>query len=165
MINALKMTAVINEIATQHNLDLTKIESHLRLEQPGYDCLVIEVVGPSQISVAHYFEQNGDLITNPELVFFTGFGDRAGWIPIASQQPPFLINGEEFGGYRSYARVSRPKGDQRAFLSMIDFKGIEQAVELAEFWAENIRAQGWLNLKKADGETEPAPTTSPTIIS
>ncbi len=49
-------------------------QKHIRLENPPYMRLVIEYVGEGPrgmpcISVAHYYEQNGDLMRDPELVF------------------------------------------------------------------------------------------------
>ena len=59
---------------------------HVRLDQPGYERLVIERHG-DLISVAHYYEQNGDLVPDPdvELHYPT-------WVPTAITQA--------FGGYR-----------------------------------------------------------------
>jgi len=39
---------------------------YLRLDQPNYDRLVIERHGET-IIVGHYFEQNGDLMSDPEV--------------------------------------------------------------------------------------------------
>jgi hypothetical protein len=39
---------------------------HVRFDMPCYDRLVIERHG-EMISVAHYFEQNGDLIPDPDV--------------------------------------------------------------------------------------------------
>jgi uncharacterized protein DUF6908 len=39
---------------------------HVRFDKPGYQRLVIERHG-NMISVAHYFEQNGDLIADPDV--------------------------------------------------------------------------------------------------
>ncbi len=38
------------------------VGSSLRLEMPHFDRLVIEKIAAKHISVAHYFEQNGDLV-------------------------------------------------------------------------------------------------------
>jgi hypothetical protein len=44
----------------------SRLNFHVRFDMPGYDRLVIERHG-DLISVAHYFEQNGDLIADPEV--------------------------------------------------------------------------------------------------
>jgi len=42
----------------------TQTDSHVRFDMPHYDRLVIER-HDALISVAHYFEQNGDLVPDP----------------------------------------------------------------------------------------------------
>jgi hypothetical protein len=77
------MQSIITKIAEKHGLDLTASEAHLRLEQPAYMPLVIEKIGRHLVSVAHYFTQNGDAIADPDVVFFTGYGE---WVAIEIQQ-------------------------------------------------------------------------------
>lgn len=53
---------------------LLKPDNSIRLENPPYMRLVIEYIGEGprgkpSISVAHYYEQNGDLMRDPEMVF------------------------------------------------------------------------------------------------
>lgn len=38
--------------------------------------VVVEDIGSNMISVAHYFEQNGDLIPDPEMIFWKGADGR-----------------------------------------------------------------------------------------
>jgi len=42
---------------------------HLAVKIEHFDRLVIEVVGLNQVSVAHYYTQNGDAMRDPEIVF------------------------------------------------------------------------------------------------
>ena len=42
---------------------------HLRATVEGYEPLVIEVLGNNEVSVAHYYTQNGDAMRDPEIVF------------------------------------------------------------------------------------------------
>ncbi len=58
----------------------TQPEFHVRFDMPGFDCLVIERHG-SLISVAHYFEQNSDLIADPEVEIH-----YPSWFPTAITQ-------------------------------------------------------------------------------
>ena len=58
----------IEHLLKSHNLleDFQNKDSfHVRFEKTGYQPLVIERHG-EMISVAHYFEQNGDLIADPD---------------------------------------------------------------------------------------------------
>ena len=43
----------------------------------------VEHIGPNRYSVAHYFEQNGDLVADPDLEFLSVDGK---WYPAACQQ-------------------------------------------------------------------------------
>jgi len=59
----------IEHLLKSHNLlgDFqAKGSFHVRFEKTGYQPLVIERHG-DMISVAHYFEQNGDLIADPDV--------------------------------------------------------------------------------------------------
>lgn len=87
---------------------------HLSITNEPYMRLVIEVVGKEQVSVAHYYTQNGDAMRDPEIVF----GVR--WLPIEITQDPVGIYRRSDPGY--YLR------------------GV---VGLAHMWAMNIRYQGF----------------------
>jgi hypothetical protein len=105
---------------------------HIRIENDPYMPLVIEHVGRSpqgnnMISVAHYFEQNGDLCQDPEMVFEVG---PAGWLPVFFQQaiPPIYREAIVFkGGEVLIDR--RQMADQKSF---------------ARVWDRNLKHQGFL---------------------
>lgn len=124
-----KMQAVVTRLADKHGLDLTATEAYLRLDMPGFDRLVIERAGINQVRVAHYFDQQGNLIPDPEIIFFTGNSD---WVPIKITQV--------IGGHRVYA-VPTPDGQ-----SVIMTNPNRQAdlASFVEMWAKNIKIQGWL---------------------
>lgn len=132
MKSAPRMQRIISEIAAKHGLDLAAAEAHLRLTMPNYDRLVIEKIGPKQVSVAHYFEQHGDLIADPDIVFFM---DEAGWIPIEISQV--------FG----YQRVAFLRADGERIIAALPDDQLAVAV-FADDWAESLRAAKWLE----DGE-------------
>lgn len=127
-----KMHDVITEIAQQYGIDLTKIEAHLRLEIPdsAFMPLVIEVIGDRQISVAHYYKQNGDLIADPDVLFYTSGDQRQYWIPLYIQQPL---------GFAEYCTLE-PKPDGSMAIMTRSKKGLD---DLARFcdndWASNIK--------------------------
>jgi hypothetical protein len=124
-----KMQQVIEQLAKKHQLDLSQVEAHLRLEMPGYQPLVIENIGCQRISVAHYFEQNGDLIADPDVVFFAGYGV---WVPMEITQV--------LGGYRRYAALD----EAGQTIVRIDVRGQAALATFSEQWAQNILDQGWL---------------------
>src|SRR5689334_16361106 len=80
-----QMARVITRIAQETRLDLNKVGAHVRIENPPYMPLSIEVIGKNLVSVTHYYEQNGDLIPDPDMVFFTGYGIENGWVPVHYQ--------------------------------------------------------------------------------
>lgn len=123
------MQRVIARLAKQHGLALTQTDAHLRLALPGFDRLVIETIGFRRISVAHYFELNGDLIADPDVVFFTGYGV---WVPMEITQ--VLI------GYRRYAVLD----EAGQTIGRIHARGQADLAAFSEQWAQTIHDQGWL---------------------
>lgn len=95
---------------------------HVCFDMPCYDRLVIERHG-DQISVAHYFEQNGDLIADPdvELHYPT-------WTPTAITQVL---------GYR------REKFIELDGKTLVDTRFHREVSSFLAMWARNIQAQGW----------------------
>ncbi|HMM97439.1 MAG TPA: hypothetical protein PKC99_00395 [Anaerolineales bacterium] len=115
----------IEKLLSAHNL-LEKfhaqLDFHVRFDMSGYQRLVIERHG-ELISVAHYFEQNGDLIPDPdvELHYPT-------WTPTAITQAI---------GYR------REKFIERDGRTLVDTRFDREVSSFLSMWARNIHAQGW----------------------
>ncbi|EIE01477.1 DUF6908 domain-containing protein [Leptospira licerasiae] len=68
------MRNLVKEIERLGGIKALKSKNSLRLRSEGYMDLVLEYVGKGPrnldtISVAHYYEQNGDLMRDPEIVF------------------------------------------------------------------------------------------------
>lgn len=120
--------SLITQIAEKHGLDLSASEAHLRLEQEGYMPLVIEKIGHHQLSVAHYFRQNGDTIADPDVVFFASYAE---WVPIEIQQ------------VMGFQRVAKLNDDGSA-IAAINLRGQADLASFVNQWARNIKAQGWL---------------------
>jgi hypothetical protein len=106
----------------------SRLNFHVRFDMPGYDRLVIERHG-DLISVAHYFEQNGDLIADPEVELH-----YPTWTPTAITQ---VI------GYR------RAKFIERDGKTYVDTKFHREVSSFLGLWARNIKAQGWAGRAKA----------------
>jgi len=118
----------IEKLAKKHSVDLDRVGSHFRLDMPGYMRLCVEVIGKNFVSVAHYYEQNGDLMQDPDVVFWCS---SDGWIP-------FEITQASLGVYRSYLDCSG---------KIPVCKDLKMQQDLASFcntWDKNLRAQGWL---------------------
>ena len=79
-----KMQAVIRALTEKHGVDMTQPQSYLRLDMPNFDRLIVETIDARRLVVAHYFEQNGDLVPDPSVTFFVI--DSGEWVPIGIEQ-------------------------------------------------------------------------------
>ena len=117
------------------------VHFHLKLEHPVYMPLVIESWETGQpyrgekrvVSVAHYFEQEGDLLADPE-VLITDHGD-----PIHLQQVVCFTQVMWLG----------PLG------TVCNDRARRSVEELLRIWALNLREQGWIETA-ASYKNEPA---------
>lgn len=125
-----KMQKVVEAIGQKFGVDFSKIEAHIRLDMPHYDRLCIENIGHRRISVAHYFESNGDLVADPDIVFFVD--DQLGWLPVEISQ--------SLTGWASYVQMSDDG------MTILRYAKAQQAdlASFAQTWAQNIIDQGWL---------------------
>ena len=133
-----KMQQVIGQLAAKHTVDLTRTGAYLRLEMPNFDRLSIENIGQHRVSVAHYFEQHGDLVADPEIVFYTC---DQGWYPIEITQV--------WGGWRPAARL-----EATGHIEAVNLRGQAEVARFATTWARNIQAQGWLERGILTGRRE-----------
>jgi len=115
----------IEHLLKSHNLieDFQNQSSfHVRFDMKGYQRLVIER-HDDMISVAHYFEQNGDLVADPDVELH-----YPSWVPTAITQA--------FFGYRR-------KFIERDGKTFVDTRFDREVSSFLALWARNIRAQGW----------------------
>jgi len=111
---------------------------YLRIENPPYMALVIEAtpepgpLGVPAISVAHYGEQNGDLMRDPEMCFELSDPLGMGWI-LAS----FYFR-NDYMGVEQYSRTR--EGDNYVFAPGL----LREHESFARTWDKNLRAQGFL---------------------
>lgn len=140
------MQNIISRIAEKHGLDLSVPNGHLRLEQSAYMPLVIETLGsPLRVSVAHYYEQNGDLIADPEVVYL--IHPALGWVPMEITQPPIFVRGIGAAAPRRCVLFF----DESGKLTGYDPRRQPDIAEFSTLWAANIRDQGWLEYGEKRG--------------
>ena len=113
-----KMQHIIEQLAQQHGVDLYADGASFRLEMPGFDRLCVENIGSGRISVAHYFEQHGDLVADPEVVFYHC---PEGWMAVEITQV--------LTGWCAVGTDVRAQADVASF---------------GDWWAQNLIDQGWL---------------------
>ena len=123
------MKSAIETILAAHQL-LAEFRANrfysVRIESEGFMPLTIERQDDCVI-VAHYFEQNGDLIPDPDMEFFVK--DDREWLPVAIQQPT---------GHYTRAGEAVAKG------VWVFQEGV--VAELSRFsamWARNLLTQGF----------------------
>jgi len=111
---------------------------YLKIENPPYMVLVIEAtpepgpLGVPAISIAHYGEQNGDLMREPEMCFELSNPLGMGWI-----LSPFYFR-NDYLGVEQFSR-SR-KGDNYVFVPGL----LREHESFARVWDKNLRAQGFI---------------------
>jgi hypothetical protein len=110
----------------------------IRLEVPGFMRLVIEHVGRGprggeMVSVAHYGEQSGDAMRDPEIVFELAGG---GWHPVSIQQ-------DYLGSYREAVFIG---DDGRTFVRPAEVRDIQA---FARVWDRNLKHQGFVDAAEA----------------
>jgi hypothetical protein len=108
---------------------------YLKIENAPYMALVIEATdesGPGglpAISVAHYGEQNGDLMRDPEMCFELGFAEEPGLDPFHFRN--------DYIGLEQWSRTFA--GGQYVRLRHLH----EQHKQFATQWDNNLRLQGF----------------------
>jgi len=130
MKNCPKMKEAITQLAHKHGVDLAAVGAHFRLDMPGYERLCVETISAHQVSVAHYYEMNGDLVPDPDIVFF--ISKEGAWSAISIT--------DAFGQWRSYVKLS----DEGQSVAFYDQRGQADLADFAEIWAQNLKDQKWL---------------------
>jgi len=125
-----QMKEVIEQLAEKHGVDLSQVGAHFRLDQPGYERLCVETISAQRVSVAHYFEMNGDLVPDPDIVFF--IDQKGEWAAIGIT--------DSFGPWCSLVKMA-PDGNS---VVSYDREGQASLATFAETWAQNLIDQQWL---------------------
>ena len=125
------MADVVARIAQASGVDLAEVGAHMRIENAPWMRLSVENIGPYLISVCHYGKLNGDLMRDPEIVFWTRHVAHLGWVPVTFQN-------DYIGVYRE--TMTLESGDP----TDIDQAELGDQAEFCEMWASNIREQGFI---------------------
>jgi len=108
----------------------------LKIENPPFMALVIEAIGSGPlgspaISIAHYGEQNGDLMRDPEMCF------ELSKAPLCSLELVAYYRRNDYAGIEQYSRYI--DGTNYVFVPGL----YDEHRQFARLWDRNIRAQGF----------------------
>jgi hypothetical protein len=123
-----KATVIMNQLIEGLN---EKDRSRKIDNTPGYMAACVELIqqtnsGPL-FSVAHYFEQNGDLMSDPDMVFIRCQDNK--YYPVTFQL-------DSLGIYQEVVSI-----DGFTTPQLRDLEGQRQLVEFANVWMVNIQQQ------------------------
>jgi hypothetical protein len=131
-------------------------QNYIRIENPPYMRLVIEVVagpleiGTFEVSVAHYGEQNGDAMRDPEMTFIV-VPEACGWI-----WHPLTFRNDYAGWFREAARY-----DGLGAVETISNGQERGQAAFARQWDSNLHRQGFLDaFRRVHQRNESAPMSS-----
>lgn len=131
-----EMQKLVSRMAKDRGLDLAKLGTHFRAESGAFMDLVVENVShttsETRVSVAHYCEQNGDLLADPDIVFMVGCDGE--WYAVEWTTPAV----GRFGGYSRYVETDGKGSWLRA-----NMKGQRDLGIFANKWAKNLKVQGF----------------------
>lgn len=121
---------------------------HIRIENEPWTALVIEDTrerGPNglpAISVAHYGEQNGDLMRDPEMIF-------------EAEESDDELNLIPFYWRNDYVGIEQDSGFTEDGRTLLNAKLKREHISFARTWDANLRAQGFLEafVKMQKGDT------------
>ena len=130
-----RMKQVIEKIVEARGEHIAR-DLYLKIENPPYMPLTIELTWEGLLSVCHYAKDGyGDLYQDPEVVFLIGCDGE--WYPIEIQRPDARTG--QF--YRRY--VEEVSGGKGIWSGKVDLKGQADLATFCTFWANNIARQGF----------------------
>lgn len=127
----------IRDILRLHGYDSVDdmaVGDHIEIERDGDALmpLVIEKIGTDRLSVAHYYTQMGDLMSDPEIVFHI---DNGVWTPVRYTQHPHIHQYDE--------------------------SGLSDVKQFAKQWSRKLKRQGFVEAaRKAASSSAPQRVTA-----
>jgi hypothetical protein len=131
----------IQQMIDQHGGFEAVRNRYLRLENPPFMRLVIEVIGgpyPNgayEVSVAHYSEQNADAMRDPEITFLVLPTDQGhAWSPLTFEN-------SYLGAYQVVADVTA-----EGLLQIRQPRQMQALREFANQWDRKLKEQGFVEV-------------------
>jgi hypothetical protein len=130
----LAMARVITEYAEVAGMDMNSNDGIMRIDNEPFERLCIEKIDTNVISVSHYFEQNGDLVPDPDMVFFIL---DSYWYPVSFQNQLTYQESMEYDNDGQIVEI---------------LENIRSMISFTDTWADIISSQGYLEAVKPVGE-------------
>lgn len=128
-------------------LDMMQGKQHLKIENEPYMPLTIERLGEayggnaSLYSLCHYYEQNGDLMQDPEMCFVVVDGRTSEIRDYANVQvTPYYFAQSNLGYYEQSIVFDN------GIMKKCDDQVQHGQTEFAVMWLKNIKGQGFLEV-------------------
>lgn len=112
-----------------------------RLEQPNFLPLVVETLGSSMVSIAHYGEMNGDAMRDPDIEFWVA-RDESGK---PSKFHPISYRNDYLGVMQEVV-VDWKNGKPATFKPALQ----NSIMGFVRVWANNFYNQGWTTVQPTD---------------
>jgi len=121
---------LMKELFAKHGLAFNKVGAHLKIQdaRKNYMPLCIERIALDKVGVMHFYIQEGDVMRDPDIVFWTP--KAGGWYPLEFQLDRAALY-VEIGTVENNILRYKPRP-------------YNETVSFANFWASNLRDQGFL---------------------
>lgn len=115
------------------NLTDTTQDIYLKLEQDNYMPLVLEKHEKHVFSLSHYYVQEGDLMSDPDITFII-FGGSNNYLIC-----PLSFTQSNLGIYQEVAWLN----SDRNCLGKFKPQALKDLVDFCHLWLSNIQTQDW----------------------
>ena len=115
---------------------LSKENPHCKIKNPPYMDLVIEILPDNLVSVAHYSEQNGDLMADPEMIFRV------------VQSKKFNTKKMDFDQVEEWVPVYYKNDFMGKEIDLTDKPDIKLKGDFHKLWNKNLKDQGFVKESK-----------------
>ena len=131
MMQSKVMAELVGELLDKHPPTVSEFGRHLVLTQPQQGYLLIEELTPEvQMRVAYvFFDRNGEPLSEPDLLFCMRDGE---WIPYVLRRTT--------SGRQIYGELNTVTHE----LTLHDEEGQMALAQYANWFAQGLRAQGWV---------------------
>jgi hypothetical protein len=134
---SVKASSILAQLVQAYNFDLfdNSANIYLKLEQKDYMPLVLERLEPHVISLSHYYQQNGDLMADPDITFLVR-------PPVDHQKLllfPLTYRLDGLGLNQELAFLN----DQRDQIHSFKSRSMADVASFCNQWAINLQAQQW----------------------